>query len=83
MNPWHRAALVAVAAGAFWLQRSEAECGVMSYYVQMKLAATTPQDDSWPATVELTQVDDTTITWTAPAQPVVSRENVSLVAQLR
>src|SRR5262245_38750398 len=58
-----RAALVAVAAGAFWLGRAEADCAIDTYSVHLNLAATTPEDASWPAGVELTQLDDTTITW--------------------
>ena len=79
MNRWHRAALV-VAASAFWLDRAEADCAIVNYSVQMKLAATTPQDDSWPASVELTQLDDTTITWLAAAG---GQQTVSLEAELR
>ena len=67
MNPWQRAALVALATGAFWLDRAEADCAIVNYSVDMNLAATTPPDDSWPAEVELTQLDETTINWMAAA----------------
>jgi hypothetical protein len=62
---WQRSTLVLVAASAFWLGRAEADCAIVNYSVQMNLAATTPKDESWPDTVELTQRDDQTITWTA------------------
>jgi len=80
LNPWQRAALVTVAVSAFWFGRAKAECGVVNYSVQMNLAATTPQDDSWPENVELTQVDDTTITWMAAAG---GQQTVSLEAGLQ
>ena len=80
MNPWQRAALVALAAGAFWLDRAEADCAIVNYSVKLNLAATTPPDDSWPATVELTQLDDTTITWMAAAG---GEQTVDLRATLR
>jgi len=80
VNRWQRAALVALTAGAFWLDRAEADCAIVNYSVLMNLAATTPQDDSWPAGVELTQLDDTTITWLAAAGET---QTVDLRAELR
>jgi hypothetical protein len=80
VNPWQRAALVAVAVGAFWVGRADAECAALNYSVQMKLAATTPKDDSWPASVELTQIYDNAITWTAPAAPGQTVRAVDLEA---
>ena len=56
-----------MAAAALWLDRAQADCAIVNFSVQMKLAATTPQDDSWPESVELTQLDDRTITWMAAA----------------
>ncbi len=80
MNRWQRAALVAMAASAFWLHRAEADCAIVNYSVEMALAATTPPDDSWPATVELTQLDETMITWMAAAG---GEQTVDLRAALR
>ena len=62
------------------LGRAEADCAIDNYSVHMNLAATTPPDDSWPAGVELTQLDDTTITWMAAAG---GEQTVDLRAALR
>jgi hypothetical protein len=69
-----------MAAGAFWLDRAEADCAIVNYSVDMNLSATTPQDDSWPDTVELTQLDETTITWMAASG---GEQTVDLRAELR
>jgi hypothetical protein len=80
VNPWQRAALVALAAGAFWLDRAEADCAIDNYSAHMDLTATTPPDESWPAGVQLTQLDETTITWMATAG---GQQTVDLRATLR